>query len=270
MRSRLLVAAIGIPIILAAIFLRWQSGLAFALLVCAISVLALNELYQMTRQQQPFVPAGLLAGGMIPVLVWAMGVPGVFVGMVAAIPLTMIFLLLSVERRNALAAIAITLMGVMYIGIFAGLAVDLHSSAEHGQWLIVLLLAGVWLTDTGAYFGGRLLGRHKLAPRISPKKTIEGFVAGTVVGTFVVWYAHFLPPDDDRWLGTGTDALFLGIAISLSTTLGDLFESLLKRNAGVKDSGSALGEHGGFLDRIDALLVAAPVAYITAYLLGII
>lgn len=267
MKSRLLVAALLIPPVLYVISMDWQHGLAFALLVTVVTLLALNELYQMFRPQQPFVLAGLIAGGMVPLMTWLIGLPGIFIGMVVAIPLTMIFQLLSVERRDPVTSIAVTLMGVLYVSLFAGLAVELHSAA-HGAWLIVLVLAGVWLTDTGAYVGGRLLGRHKLAPRISPNKTIEGFVCGTALGTFVVWYSHWLP--EESWLGNGWDTLFIGIAISLSTTVGDLFESLLKRSVGVKDSGRLLGEHGGFLDRIDSLLLAVPVTYLATYLLGTI
>ena len=114
----------------------------------------------------------------------------------------------------------------------------------------------MWAGDTLAYFGGRLLGRHKMAPATSPGKTWEGFLFGTAATVFVSFVAlykqHFL---------SISQSIALGAILALAGPLGDLFESLLKRDAGVKDSGHLLGGHGGMLDRLDAFLFAAPAAY---------
>jgi phosphatidate cytidylyltransferase len=118
------------------------------------------------------------------------------------------------------------------------------------------VLLAVWAGDTLAYLGGRLLGRHKMAPSTSPGKTWEGFVFGTAATVFVAFVAmykqHFL---------SIPQSIVLGAIIAVAGPLGDLFESLLKRDAGVKDSGTLLGGHGGMLDRLDAFLFAAPAAY---------
>jgi phosphatidate cytidylyltransferase len=128
----------------------------------------------------------------------------------------------------------------------------------HGRVAAFTLLLSVWAGDTAAFFVGGLVGRHKLAPKISPGKTWEGFVAGTAATIFVAFVALY----DDRheFLSIG-QSLLLGLAIAAAAPLGDLFESLLKRDMGVKDTGRMLGGHGGVLDRIDAPLFASIAAY---------
>ncbi len=115
------------------------------------------------------------------------------------------------------------------------------------------MILAVWAGDTLAYVGGRLLGRHRMAPNTSPGKTWEGFAFGTAATIFVAFVAlykqHFL---------TIGESIALGAALAVAAPAGDLFESMLKRDAGVKDAGSLLGGHGGMLDRLDALLFAAP------------
>ena len=134
----------------------------------------------------------------------------------------------------------------------------LRDLPEHGRLAVFALLLAVWAADAFAYFVGRALGRHRLAPVLSPGKTWEGFVAGVAVCVFVVFIAlyhqHFL---------TIGESLVLGFAIALAEAAGDLFESMLKRDMQVKDTGRLLAGHGGMLDRIDALLFAAPAAYWT-------
>jgi phosphatidate cytidylyltransferase len=120
------------------------------------------------------------------------------------------------------------------------------------------VLLAVWAGDTFAYFGGRLMGRHKMAPATSPGKTWEGFVVGSAATVFVsfvaLYHQHFL---------TIRESIVLGVVLAIAAPLGDLFESLLKRDMDVKDTGRLLAGHGGVLDRIDALLFAMPAAYFT-------
>jgi phosphatidate cytidylyltransferase len=187
--------------------------------------------------------------------------------MLSAVPLLMAFQGMSVEREEPLAAILATLVPVMYMAPPAGLAIVLRQS-EAGFGLVTLLIATVFLNDTGAYVIGRAFGRHKLSPRISPNKSVEGFLGGVTIGTFVMWYGHFLVKADGEFVVGGAGALGLGLAVAIVTPLGDLFESLIKRSAGVKDSGNLLGEHGGMLDRIDALLLAIPAMYIGCFFAG--
>jgi phosphatidate cytidylyltransferase len=225
------------------------------------------EFLQMSRSYRPFVPAALLAVALAPILAWKAGEPGIFAALLIALPLIMVFASLSVDRRDPAGAIMSTMAAVVFIAPAAGLAVVIRSSAD-GFDLILLMLAGIWVNDTAAYTIGRMIGRHKLAPRISPNKSIEGLAAGLLAGTFVVWYAgNYIPKPD---LLTGTEALMLGIAIAVATPFGDLYESMLKRTIGVKDSSHLLGDHGGMLDRIDSLLTAIPATYLMAFLLGVL
>ncbi len=155
-----------------------------------------------------------------------------------------------------------TLLPVFYLGLTVGhlgglLAVENPQARERGEDLIALALFAVYCGDTFAYFGGRAFGKHKLAPRISPGKTIEGAafgLVGSVLGATLapLWFFQRLP------LG---HALLLGAILGSAGILGDLAESLLKRASDVKDSGGLLPGHGGMLDRIDSLLLAAPVLY---------
>jgi phosphatidate cytidylyltransferase len=165
---------------------------------------------------------------------------------------------ISEARAAATAAISATVTGALWIGGGLGFMILLRGIPHHGRLALVTLLVAVWAGDTFAYFGGRLLGRHKMAPSTSPGKTWEGFVFGTAATIFVAFVAlykqHFL---------TIRESIVLGVVLALAGPVGDLFESLLKRDAGVKDSGSLLGGHGGMLDRLDAFLFAAPAAYFT-------
>lgn len=178
-----------------------------------------------------------------------------------AIPLTML------ARRGdwsqVFGDIGATLFAATFVGVFFGyllqlrLLTDLPKGDENGSDLVFLLFFIVWASDTAAYYVGGLLGRHALAPSVSPKKTVEGAVgglAGALVAAFVA-RAWFM-----QRLGVA-DCAFLGVALGLVGMAGDLVESMLKRGAGVKDSAALVPGHGGLLDRVDSLLYAAPVLY---------
>lgn len=142
----------------------------------------------------------------------------------------------------------------------------IHASEPNGHRWLLTALAVVWAADTGAYFAGRKFGKHKLAPRVSPNKTIEGLVGGVVAGTSVGVAAAF-------WLAGATAAqlpavALVAVAAVLFSVVGDLFESLLKRHAGVKDSGHLIPGHGGILDRLDGVLAALPVFALGKAVLG--
>jgi phosphatidate cytidylyltransferase len=275
MRSRLLVAAIGIPLVFLALGAQWQQQLLWALVVSLACSTAVLEFYWMMRPYRPFVPAGLLPVLLAPLFAWRALEPGIFAAMLVTVPLVLVFASLSSARSDQATAVLTTLAGVAYVAPAAGLIVVLRAQS-HGFALVLLMLAGVWANDTGAYFTGRFLGRRKLAPRISPNKTVEGFVGGFVLGTFVVWYGHFMVTVGGHhghgghyWMA-GTRALLIGMAVALATPVGDLFESMLKRSVGVKDSGHLLGEHGGALDRLDSILLAAPVMYAACFYTGVL
>jgi phosphatidate cytidylyltransferase len=165
---------------------------------------------------------------------------------------------ISAARQAATVAVGGTVLGAVWIGLGLGFLLLLRGVPEHGRLALSTVLLAVWAGDTFAYFGGRLLGRHKMAPTTSPGKTWEGLVFGTAATIFVAFVALY--KQDFLTIG---QSIVLGVVIAIAAPVGDLFESLLKRDAGVKDSSNLLGGHGGMLDRLDAFFLAAPAAYFT-------
>ncbi len=251
--SRLLVAAVGIPIVLGAVYLGgWW---LFALAAVAAAV-ALHEFWLLARPVSPLAPAGYvggllaLAGAELGGATWMVG------GALTSFALAFLLKGISEVRQTATASISATVMGAVWVGVGLSFFILLRDLPDHGRLATYTVLLAVWAGDTFAYAGGRLLGRHKLAPTTSPAKTWEGFVFGTIATLFVAFVAlykqHFL---------TVGESIVLGVVLAVAGPLGDLFESLLKRDMHVKDTGRLLGGHGGMLDRLDALLFAAPAAY---------
>jgi phosphatidate cytidylyltransferase len=175
--------------------------------------------------------------------------------LVAVASLPVAFVLTIVAPSGGVYGIAATLLGVWWVGLALAHAVLLRS-LPHGGGIVIDVIVGTFVGDTGAYLGGRGFGRRPLAPRISPNKTVEGLVVGMACAVVGVWFASLYQP----WLQKG-DAVVLGAAVAVAAPLGDLFESYVKRHAGVKDSGRVFGAHGGALDRLDAVLFTAVVGY---------
>jgi phosphatidate cytidylyltransferase len=150
---------------------------------------------------------------------------------------------------------ALTAFGVAWIGLSLAHGILLRD-LPHGGGIIVDILVGTFVGDTGAYLGGRWFGRRPLAPHVSPNKTVEGLLIG--MGTAVI--ATWLAGTYQDWL-SGSDALLLGLGVACAAPLGDLMESFVKRDAGTKDSGTLFGAHGGALDRLDAVMFSAVVGY---------
>jgi phosphatidate cytidylyltransferase len=251
--SRLLVAAMGIPVVLGAVYLGgWW---LFALLVVA-AFLALHEFWVLAKPLAPLAPAGYV-GGILALLGAQMGGIGWMVGgALTAFALAFALKGISATRQAPTASISATVMGAFWVGSGLGFVLLVRALPAHGRLAAFTIVLAVWAGDTLAYAGGRLLGRHRMAPNTSPGKTWEGFAFGTIATVFVafvaLYKAHFL---------TIGQSLALGGVIAVAAPVGDLFESMLKRDAGVKDAGALLGGHGGLLDRLDAVLFAAPAAY---------
>ena len=151
---------------------------------------------------------------------------------------------------------AMTLFGLLYLGLTLS-TLAMTRLLPQGEWLIFFLLMVTWASDTGAYYIGTLYGRHRLAPRISPKKTVEGLVGGLISAIIVAYAARWwFFPDF-----SGLDCIILATLLTLAGLWGDLTESAMKRSVGMKDSGGILPGHGGMLDRLDSLLFTAPVFY---------
>jgi len=248
---------VAIPAIAFAIFIIWQGGWVFAAGIGALALVCVHELTVMLERARPVRLAAMLA--VIGLLV--AGTIGderqVMLALVASIPVVFALAVLMPQRERITASIAATLLIIVWIGLGVAHAAMLRG-LEHGVDLVVMVLLGTFFGDTFAYLGGRLIGRRKLAPLISPNKTWEGLLCGIVAGTLIAWY--WTRTSDVEWI-SGTDALLLGLAIVIAAPIGDLFESLIKRDMGTKDTGSLFGPHGGALDRVDAALFALVAGY---------
>jgi phosphatidate cytidylyltransferase len=186
------------------------------------------------------------------------GAPWLLGGLLATFVLAFLVFGLSDSRPSATASFGTTLLGVAWVGGGIGLLLLVRDVPEYGFWALMAVLFSVFAADTAAFFVGRAVGRHKLAPAISPGKTWEGLVAGLVAGTLVAFL--ILYRDRDEFL-TMAESLVFGVLVTVASVVGDLFESSVKRDLDAKDSGRLLGGHGGMLDRLDALLFAGPTAY---------
>ena len=253
---------VAIPAILFALFIVGQGGLIFALGLIALGIAALTELYTLMRRAHPVDVAGFVAVAAMVLLATYEERADVLIALVAVLPLTFLLAIARPRLANISWGVAATVFGVVWIGLPLSHAVFLRS-LDHGDGLVIDVLVGTFIGDTAAYFGGRLWGRRKLAPDLSPNKTVEGLIAGIVGGTAAFWFAGLY----QDWL-TGVDALLLGLMVALVAPLGDLFESALKRDLEVKDSGRLFGAHGGALDRLDAVFFTIVVGYYGAVLLG--
>jgi len=252
--SRLLVVAIGAPIVLGAL---WLGGWWLFVLVALGSVVALHEFYAMARPLRPLVLAGY--AGAIAALVGAKlgGVEWMLGGFLSTLVLAFLFFLVATTRAPATAAISSTVFGAAWIGFGLGFLLLLRAVPD-GRLAAFTVIIAVWVDDTVAYLIGRAVGRHKFSPAISPAKTWEGFVAGTAAGVFAVFVSLY----HQDFLSIA-DSIVLGVVVTVAAALGDLFESAFKRDLEVKDSGRLLAGHGGVLDRVDAFLFALPAAYFT-------
>jgi phosphatidate cytidylyltransferase len=177
-------------------------------------------------------------------------------GFLSTIVLAFLLHWIATTRQSATVAIAATVLGAAWIGLGLAYLLLLRDIPSDGELATFTVLLAVWAGDVGAFFAGRLIGRHKLAPALSPGKTWEGFLFGTAATVFVTFVALY----KQDFLSI-PESLLLGLVIAVAGPLGDLFESALKRDMEVKDSGRLLAAHGGVLDRIDSLLFAVVASY---------
>jgi phosphatidate cytidylyltransferase len=231
-------------------------GLSWALFLIALGCVCLYELYQLLERWRPVAPVGFAAlAGMV--LAARYGTQRhVLEVMVAAFPVLVLATLGRAGRGGATVAIAGTLLGIVWVGLAFAHA-ELLRERPHGGGVTLDVVLGTVLGDTAAYAGGRLFGRRLLAPTISPGKTLEGLFCGMLIAIVAVVVASRF---QSTWMTT-SHALLLGAVVALVGPLGDLFESLIKRDAGAKDAGSVFGAHGGALDRVDAALFTIVAGY---------
>jgi len=238
----------------------WSHEYVFDAAIAAIAILALYEFLALGMRKGYDMPVVLCM--IVTLFIIAAFIPesvsvemGMFVTLLV-IPASYVFRKGNVE--DALPASAIAVLATMYVGMLAGSMIRLRGDFVEGPKLVYFLVLVVWLGDAGAYYVGMKFGRRKLSPRISPKKTVEGLIGGiamSVITAIVIHltFFHEIPL---------THAIVVGIVLSITGVVGDLAESMWKRSAAVKDSGTLIPGHGGFLDRFDSILFTAPILYV--------
>jgi phosphatidate cytidylyltransferase len=219
-----------------------------------LGAFCLHELFAMYAFTNPSRLAGFIGLAGLLVAAQAGGQDTVLLVFMATIPL--VFLLcIAQAKHSGMPGVAVTVLGLAWIGLALAHGVMLRG-LPHGDKIVIIVLIGTFVGDSGAYIGGRMFGRRRLSPRISPNKTVEGLAIGFVLGVAAIWFAGLYTD----WL-SGVEALILGVAVAVVAPIGDLFESYLKRDAGTKDTGRLFGAHGGALDRLDAVLFTAVVGF---------
>jgi len=261
--GRLIAAAVFLPCLF---IIAHRGGIFYLILVDAVIVLGLFEFYRMMEAKglRPYKWIGVLSGGALPwYLFYRQGV-------YANVLLTLTFLavmiaeLIRKDKGHAVYHISVTIFGVLYISwlgshlmLLRELPIMAGLDYSVGFTFVIIAFTLTWCCDTGAYTFGKIFGRTKLFPSVSPGKTVEGAVGGTILsiaGILALGLVLDLP------MGT-TEAVILAIAASVTGQLGDLVESMIKRDAKIKDSSTTIPGHGGILDRFDSLLFTAPLIY---------
>jgi phosphatidate cytidylyltransferase len=260
-RKRWITAIVALPIIY---LLVAAGGRVFTLLIATVSLLTLWEYYAAVFKSDVnghLRPIPLLGLGLSPVIVWSVSRSGmIHTPLILAVDLIVVAgLTLPLFKNDPQAPhlVAKQVLGLVYIPVFLSFLVLIRLGESGGQWIFWILCI-VAAGDTGAYYSGTYLGRHKLCPWVSPKKTIEGSMGGLAANVIVALLFKMITASFAALLPCIVFALVIGIA----GQVGDLFASEFKRSAGIKDSGTLLPGHGGFLDRLDALLFASPLAYL--------
>lgn len=255
--ARELTALIAAPI--AIWIVGWSHAYVFDAAVAAIAVLALHEFLSLGKAKGYDVPIILCIAIML-VIMGAFILPDLSVelGMFTALLLIPAWYVIArKDLESSLPSSAIAVLATTYVGMLGGSLIRLRNDFPEGSKLVFFLLLVVWLGDSGAYYVGKNFGRHKLSPRISPKKTVEGLAGGIAASVITAVVIHFTFFRAFPLL----HAIIAGVILSFAGVVGDLAESMWKRSAAVKDSGTLIPGHGGFLDRFDSIFFTAPILY---------
>lgn len=255
--AREITAAIISPI--AIWIIGWAPNPVFDGVIALIGTLALHEFLVLGRRKGYTLPVAICIASMLFIIAAFILEPisvemGVFLSLLL-IPATYLFG--SSPLEDALPSSGIAVLATLYVGMLGGSLVRLHNDFPEGPKLIFFLLLVVWLGDAGAYYCGKTFGKHKMSPRISPKKTVEGGIGGAITSVITAVVIHFTFFKNFPLL----HAVIAGVILSITGMIGDLAESMWKRSAAVKDSGTLIPGHGGFLDRFDSIFYTAPILY---------
>lgn len=263
--TRVIVSLIAIPFILISCYF---GGLLFLALILGIGLTAWYEFDAMAKNKNS---SALTVTGFIAVALIICDAYFRF----AELRILIYFIIIALfivelfrNRGSAIYNLGATLIGILYIGLFAGTIVEIREffaespdSYNQGGFLIISVLASIWVCDSAAFFVGSAIGKHKMFPRVSPKKSWEGAIAGFLFSIAAMIAAKYIILD----VLSLTDAVIIGVIVGTIGQIGDLVESLLKRDAGVKDSSNLIPGHGGIFDRFDSLLLTSPAVYLFLY-----
>lgn len=262
---RLATGVFGSGVLIFTVLFQYQTLCA---IVGLMVVLLLHEFYTLTERYKPMKWYGLFIGVFMYGLAIAYNTGdldsryfGILLLLICCIPISLLF----DKEKQLLESLAMTFLGLLYVALPFCLLIllakipTIYSESSYNRYLILGIFLVIWSNDTGAYFSGKLFGKTKLFPRVSPNKTIEGSVGGILLAFVIITiYDKYIVHADYPYYWW----MFFTLIISIAGILGDLVESQIKRNLGVKDSGNVLPGHGGFLDRFDALIFAIPFAFI--------
>ena len=263
--TRIIVSVISIPVILLASYL---GKLYFAAFVLAIALMAFHEFSSMSAKKNISVniPLGILFVLILVLNFYFRYLPNIL--LTIAIPFLILLFELFRNKGSVILNVGTTLLGIFYIGMFAGTFVGIRemfigSNELYTQsgFLVISLFVSIWICDSAAFFIGTAIGKHKLFPRVSPNKSWEGAIAGFLFAVLAMVAAKYIVLN----FVTIEEAISIGIIVGIIGQLGDLVESLVKRDADVKDSSAIIPGHGGIFDRFDSLLFTAPAVYLFLY-----
>lgn len=250
--------AVGITILVAALALAWWSPLGFAIgvtLVCMVATYEWKQALATHSRHITIIPILLATAGM-GIATWTGGPEGLVVALLVGCAGVVAWRVADERVENTMADAMASILTLMWIPFLASFLI-LMEIADDGWVRILIVVVAVVGNDTGGLFAGMLAGKHKMAPRVSPKKTWEGFAGGVALGTIAAAVAAWYLLDQHWWIGAA-----VGAACAIAGVLGDLAESALKRDIQVKDMSGFIPGHGGIMDRLDSIVVAAPVGYV--------
>jgi phosphatidate cytidylyltransferase len=244
----------GVVLAILAIVVIAHGGLLYFLLMLALGLIGISEFFRLAKSYKPLSLAGLIGVILILYMAWFHTTVGLLGAIALCFALVGLLGLVVGARPGVTARMAVTMLGVLYVGLGFG-SLLLMRRLDVGTGAVLTVVFGTWAGDTMAYFTGKFFGATPMAPRLSPKKTWEGFVGGAISTVLIVVFIGLYTE-----LGPA-NSLLVGVVIAIVGPLGDLFESLVKRDVQIKDSGRGIPGHGGVLDRFDALLWSSVAAY---------